>query len=82
MEVVVVGDTLVEVEVDEAPPEQATVSKAITAIPAASALTGARLPSSQVTSAGQTPDLAGGQLVPPSGVPAVDRVVPVGQKVE
>jgi hypothetical protein len=44
MEVVVVVDKLVEVEVDEAPPVQATVSNPIAAIPAASALMGARLP--------------------------------------
>ena len=42
MEVVVIVDKLVdvEVEVEEAPPVQATASKPITAIPAASALTG------------------------------------------
>jgi hypothetical protein len=44
MEVVVVVDKLVEVEVDEAPPVQATVSNPIAAIPAASAFMGARLP--------------------------------------
>jgi hypothetical protein len=43
-EVVAVVDELAELEVDAASPVQAAVSSPITAIPAASALTGVRLP--------------------------------------